>query len=612
MLQARLLVVRQAEQRAEMDALKGEGSSWGNQMRSYVLHPYQMVKDLRTEQETGNTAAVLDGDIDAFIESGIRWRRQQETGDAGLKRGQLARVEHELPASPSALEWHRTGGAGQVAWHLVIELQHVTKLYPASGRPALDDVSTEIDKGEFVFLIGSSGSGKSTFLRLLLKEDTPTSGTVSVNGKTLNTMSKWQVPKLRRTIGCVFQDFRLLRDRTVAQNVAFALEVINKPQRTIKRVVPEVLEMVGLEGKAHRLPHELSGGEQQRVAIARAFVNRPLVLLADEPTGNLDPETSEGIMLLLERINRTGTTVIMATHDYHIVDSMRRRVIELNGGVSHPRPVARRLRRRALDPAADQCRRRRGGPRLAPCTNPDRESMRVNFVLSEVATGLRRNLTMTVAMILTTAISLGLMGTGMLIAGMISDMKAIYYDKVQVSIFLSDDVTDQQRQAIETQLKDSPEVKHYIYESKDEAYARFKQQFSQQPELVQNTPADALPESFRVELVNPERYSVIAAEFPNGKNGVDKVRDEGDFLDRLFSLLNGARNATIAVAVVQALAALLLISNTIQLAAFNRRNETNIMRLVGASRWYTQLPFILEAALAGSDRWRCSPSAGWC
>jgi cell division transport system permease protein len=225
--------------------------------------------------------------------------------------------------------------------------------------------------------------------------------------------------------------------------------------------------------------------------------------------------------------------------------------------------------------------------------------MRVNFVLSEVATGLRRNLTMTVAMILTTAISLGLMGTGLLIAGMISDMKEIYYDKVQVSIFLADDVTDEQRTAIETQLKDSPEVKNYIYESKDEAYQRFQQQFSQQPELVQNTPADALPESFRVELVNPERYPVIAEEFPNGKNGVDQVRDEGDFLDRLFSLLNGARNATIAVAVVQALAALLLISNTIQLAAFNRRNETNIMRLVGASRWYTQLPFILEAAVAG-------------
>jgi cell division transport system permease protein len=225
--------------------------------------------------------------------------------------------------------------------------------------------------------------------------------------------------------------------------------------------------------------------------------------------------------------------------------------------------------------------------------------MRVNFVLSEVATGLRRNLTMTVAMILTTAISLGLMGTGLLIAGMISDMKEIYYDKVQVSIFLTDDVSEDQRNAIASQLDASPEVASVVYESKEEAYERFRQQFSQQPELVENTPPDALPESFRVELVNPERYEVIAAEFPNGQNGVDQVRDEGDFLDRLFSLLNGARNATIAVAVVQALAALLLISNTIQLAAFNRRNETNIMRLVGASRWYTQLPFILEAALAG-------------
>ena len=225
--------------------------------------------------------------------------------------------------------------------------------------------------------------------------------------------------------------------------------------------------------------------------------------------------------------------------------------------------------------------------------------MRVNFVLSEVATGLRRNLTMTVAMILTTAISLGLMGTGLLIAGMISDMKEIYYDKVQVSIFLADDVSPEQRTAIQSRLESSDEVKSFIYESKDEAYERFQQQFSQQPELVDNTPADALPESFRVELINPERYEVIKADFPAGAEGVDQVRDEGDFLDRLFSLLNGARNATIAVAVVQALAALLLISNTIQLAAFNRRNETNIMRLVGASRWYTQLPFILEAALAG-------------
>jgi cell division transport system ATP-binding protein len=205
-------------------------------------------------------------------------------------------------------------------------------MYASSARPALDDVTVNIEKGEFVFLIGQSGSGKSTFLRLLLKEENPTRGAVHVAGKDLTRLSKWKIPALRRTIGCVFQDFRLLQNKTVAENVGFALEVIGKPRHTIKKVVPEVLELVGLDGKAGRMPTELSGGEQQRVAIARAFVNRPLVLLADEPTGNLDPDTSQDIMMLLERINRTGTTVLMATHDNNIVDSMRRRVVELEDG----------------------------------------------------------------------------------------------------------------------------------------------------------------------------------------------------------------------------------------------------------------------------------------
>jgi len=214
----------------------------------------------------------------------------------------------------------------------VITLENVTKIYAASTRPALDGVSLNIDKGEFVFLIGASGSGKSSVLRLLLREDTPTKGAIVVNGKDIAKLPGRKVPELRRSIGCVFQDFRLLPKKTVHENVAFALEVINKSQRAIKRSVPEVLEMVGLDGKAHRYPNELSGGEQQRVAIARAFVNRPLVLLADEPTGNLDPDTSQGIMGLLERINRKGTTVLMATHDNNIVDAMRRRVIELDLG----------------------------------------------------------------------------------------------------------------------------------------------------------------------------------------------------------------------------------------------------------------------------------------
>jgi cell division transport system ATP-binding protein len=214
----------------------------------------------------------------------------------------------------------------------VIRLENISKIYPAGARPALDDVSLGIEKGEFVFLIGSSGSGKSTVLRLLLREELPTHGVVTVDGRNLGKMPNRKVPELRRRIGCVFQDFRLLPKKNVYENVAFALEVINKSPRAIRRTVPEVLDLVGLEGKAQRMPNELSGGEQQRVAIARAFVNRPLVLLADEPTGNLDPDTSQGIMSLLERINRTGTTVVMATHDNNIVDAMRRRVIELDMG----------------------------------------------------------------------------------------------------------------------------------------------------------------------------------------------------------------------------------------------------------------------------------------
>ena len=214
----------------------------------------------------------------------------------------------------------------------VIRLERVTKMYKTSTRPALDRVSVTVEKGEFVFLIGPSGSGKSTFLRLLLREDVPTRGSIFVSDLDVAKLPRRRVPKLRQRIGCVFQDFRLLPNKTVGENVAFALEVIGKPAGTIRKVVPEVLDLVGLGGKADRLPNELSGGEQQRVAIARAFVNRPLVLLADEPTGNLDPDTSQDIMLLLERINRTGTTVVMATHDHSIVDSMRRRVVELDMG----------------------------------------------------------------------------------------------------------------------------------------------------------------------------------------------------------------------------------------------------------------------------------------
>jgi cell division transport system ATP-binding protein len=213
----------------------------------------------------------------------------------------------------------------------MITFENVTKTYKA-GSVAVRDVSIEIEKGEFVFLVGPSGSGKTTLIRLLLREELPDSGRVWVAGRDIVSMHNWRVPYLRRNIGCVFQDFRLLPQKTVYENVAFALEVIGRPRHVISKQVPQILDVVGLGKKKDRLPNQLSGGEQQRVAVARAIVNRPLILLADEPTGNLDPSTSQGIMRLLDGIGRTGTTVVVATHDATIVDKMRRRVIELDGG----------------------------------------------------------------------------------------------------------------------------------------------------------------------------------------------------------------------------------------------------------------------------------------
>ena len=286
--------------------------------------------------------------------------------------------------------------------HRVIRFEKVTKAYPGLGSPALDQVSVDIEKGEFVFLVGTSGSGKSTFLRLVLREYRPTSGRIYVAGKEINRLASWKVPRLRRSIGTVFQDFRLLPNKSVTENVAFALQVIGKSRSEIASVVPETLELVGLEGKGDRLPDELSGGEQQRVAIARAFVNRPMILIADEPTGNLDPTTSVGIMKLLDRINRTGTTVLMATHDAGIVDQMRKRVIELDDG--------RVIR--------DQTQGVYGFQHCPPTREPRREPpllMQLRYVFTELGQGLRRNLSMHMAVILTLFVSLTLVGMGVLL-----------------------------------------------------------------------------------------------------------------------------------------------------------------------------------------------------
>ena len=241
-----------------------------------------------------------------------------------------AQVTSQLSASLPVLE---VDDIPQQAGNPVIVFDHVTKVYPAQpNKPALSDISVQIYPGEFIFLVGHSGSGKSTFIRMLIREVKATQGHIYVAGEDLGSMRNWRVPFLRRNIGCVFQDFKLLPNKTVFENVAFALEVIGKSRHVITTQVPEVLRLVGLQDKLNKRPDQLSGGEQQRVSIARAIVNRPPMLICDEPTGNLDPQTSRGIMDLLERINRTGTTVLVATHDREMVDNMRRRVIALDRG----------------------------------------------------------------------------------------------------------------------------------------------------------------------------------------------------------------------------------------------------------------------------------------
>ncbi len=213
----------------------------------------------------------------------------------------------------------------------MIRLENVTKVYEG-GTIAANNVTLDIQKGEFVFLVGESGSGKSTIIRLLLRDEPVTRGKVWVAGKDITTLPRWKIPFLRRSVGTVFQDYKLLPNRTVAENVAFALEVLGRPRSVIGPQVEQVLDLVGLSGMEGRYPRQLSGGEQQRVSVARAFVNRPPIMLCDEPTGNLDPKTSVGIMKLLDRINRTGTTIIMATHDHAIVDAMQRSVVALCNG----------------------------------------------------------------------------------------------------------------------------------------------------------------------------------------------------------------------------------------------------------------------------------------
>ena len=361
------------------------------------------------------------------------------------------------------------------------------------------------------------------------------------------------------------------------------MQVIGKPKHAIKTAVPEALALVDLAGKENRLPHELSGGEEQRVAIARAMVNRPELLLADEPTGNLDPDTSLGIMRLLDRINRQGTTVVMATHDADIVNQMRKRVIELHGG--HVIREQWRLRGGEL-------------------------TMKLRFILSEVGKGLARNRAMSVAVIIVTYVSLLFVGVAGLSQMQVMQMKSQWYDKIEVSIYMcaTDDATpscnateatEAQISAVRDKLNStemSQYVKNVFEESKEEAYENYLKLYGDST-ISEWTTVDMMPVSFRVKLVDPEQYSIIKEEF-SGAAGVSQVKDQREIIEPLFNVIDAARLMALGLGGVMIIAAILLISTTIRLSAMSRETETQIMRYVGASNLFIQAPFMIEGALA--------------
>ena len=360
----------------------------------------------------------------------------------------------------------------------MIRFEDVTKAYKGDVV-ALRELSLEILKGEFVFLVGPSGSGKSTFLKLLLRDEVATGGKVLVAGRDIGRLGSWKVPQLRRNIGCVFQDFKLLTNKTVYENVAFALEVIGRPKHIVRTQVPQILDLVGLTKKADNFPTELSGGEQQRVSIARAFVNRPLILLADEPTGNLDPATTVGIMRLLDRINRTGTTVVMATHDQRIVDAMRRRG-------SSSSTTARSYATRCA-----ACTGRQLMSRLAYFVWEGSISLRPQPPDDDRRHHHRRDLAVPVRR------DPARVGDGR------SRHPAV--EARHRARDLHEGRRDAHRGADDRDaLKTNPQVKSYKYLSQQDAYNIFKKDFADQPAFVESTKPSDLPESFRVAPVRAE------------------------------------------------------------------------------------------------------------
>ena len=371
----------------------------------------------------------------------------------------------------------------------VVSFSGVEKRYSATDV-ALDGISFDIYPGEFVFLVGASGSGKSTTMRLLIKESEPTGGEIRVAGRDLQRIPRGRVPYYRRNLGVIFQDYKLLPNRTVYENVAYALQVTGGGRREIRDKVPDILRLTGLSTKLHNYPDQLSGGEQQRVAIARAFVNHPPLLIADEPTGNLDPETSIGIMQLLYRINQTGTTVLVATHDVAMVDKMRRRVIELSEG-----KIVR----------DEQARRLRGAREHARVRGPHAGSARLRpvFFLREALRALKRNAIPSFAAMATVLVTVLVLGVFIPVVQATTGAANEVRGKVIADVYLKTDVKQTDIDRVGRLLKEQPLIAKSEFISKEQAYKTEKARNPKAYELLGSNP---LPDTYRITPEEPRRH----------------------------------------------------------------------------------------------------------
>ena len=450
----------------------------------------------------------------------------------------------------------------------MITLDSVSKSY-AKGQPAVNNVSLHIEKGEFVFIVGNSGSGKSTLIKLLLKELEPTSGTIKVNGQILNKMKRWRVPKYRRGVGVVFQDFRLLKDRNVYENVAFAQRVIEKPNRVIKKRVPEVLTLVGLAEKYKSFPKELSGGEQQRVAVARAIVNRPDILLADEPTGNLDPGNSMEIMKLLEEINNRGTTVLVVTHNREIVNSMKKRVITMRKGV---------------------------------VVSDEKEGE--YHSIKQGVKNIWRNKMFSLASIATMGACIFLFGIFFAVVINFNYIVKNAETDVSMTVFFNEDVDQATIDEIGTEIKAKTDVvKECKYVSADETWENFAKQYFEGKEEYKDgfKPNDnplATSAHYEVYVYQVETQDALA-EYIRSLDGVREVKQAEGATTTLTTMNRVIGYVSIAIILILLAVSVFLISNTVTIGISVRKEEIGIMKLIGATNLFVRAPFLIEGILIG-------------